>query len=47
MAYCVKCKSHRIMRSPRPTVLKNRKRPTRATRGTCPSCGTTMFEIHR
>ena len=46
MAYCVKCRAHRTMRNPRPTVLRNRKRITRATCGTCPVCGTKMCKIH-
>jgi hypothetical protein len=41
-AYCLKCRAKREMRNPQPVTLKN-KRP--ATKGTCPSCGTTMYRI--
>jgi hypothetical protein len=41
-AYCLKCRTKREMRNPQPTKLKNG-RP--ATKGTCPTCGTTMYRI--
>lgn len=41
-AYCVKCRKKREMRNPTKTTLKNRRK---ATRGTCPVCGTKMFRI--
>jgi len=47
MSYCVKCKTKRTMQNPTPTVLRNRKRLTHATRGSCPACGTTMYHIHK
>jgi len=45
--YCVKCRTKRMMQNPALVVLRNRKRPTRATRGTCPVCRTAMFRIHK
>ena len=41
-AYCVKCKSKRIMRNPKKITMKNG-RPAR--KGTCPECGSGMFRI--
>lgn len=41
-AYCVKCKSKREMKDPKPVTLKNGKP---ATKGTCPVCGTSMMRI--
>ena len=41
-AYCVKCKAKKEMKNPVPQTLKNGKP---AVKGTCPSCGTTMFKI--
>ncbi len=41
-AYCVKCKSKKEMKNPKPKTLKN-KRP--AVSGECPDCGTKMFKI--
>ncbi|CAN5132246.1 hypothetical protein BH18CHL2_BH18CHL2_08310 [soil metagenome] len=40
--YCVKCKSSREIKDPRPITMKNG-RP--ATQGTCPVCGTKIFKI--
>jgi hypothetical protein len=40
--YCVKCKAARVIKNPRPIVMKNKKT---ATSGTCPKCGTKMFRI--
>ncbi len=44
-AYCVKCRTKRKMLVPAPVVLRNRKRITRATKGTCPVCGTKVYRI--
>lgn len=44
-AYCVKCRARRKMNNPTLVVLRNRKRATRATRGTCHVCGTDMYKI--
>lgn len=41
-AYCVKCKAKREMSGPQQVTLKNGKK---ATKGTCPKCGTKMFKI--
>ncbi len=41
-AYCVKCRAKRDMKEPKPTVMKNGKP---ACKGTCPTCGTSMFRI--
>jgi len=41
-AYCVKCKAKREMRNPQSITMKNKRK---ATRGTCPVCGTKMFRI--
>ncbi len=41
-AYCVKCKSKREMKAPAAVVMKNGRK---ATKGTCPTCGTGMFKI--
>ena len=41
-AYCVKCKSKRIMDNPKKITMKNG-RPAR--KGTCPECGAGMFRI--
>ncbi|MFQ6105570.1 MAG: DUF5679 domain-containing protein [Candidatus Hydrothermarchaeaceae archaeon] len=41
-AYCVKCKAKREMKDPQAVTLKNERK---ATKGTCPNCGTTMFKI--
>jgi len=46
-AYCVKCRGKREMQNPAPVVFRNRKRVTRATRGTCPVCRTKMYRIER
>jgi RNase P subunit RPR2 len=40
--YCVKCKAKREMKDAKAVTMKNGKP---ATKGTCPSCGTTMFKI--
>ena len=39
---CVKCKAKREMKDAKAVTMKNGKP---ATKGTCPSCGTTMFKI--
>ncbi|MCL6519351.1 MAG: DUF5679 domain-containing protein [Armatimonadota bacterium] len=41
-AYCVKCKAKKEMKNPVATTMKNKKP---ATKGTCPTCGTTMYRI--
>ncbi len=41
-AYCVKCKTKRVMKDPEPIYLENGRA---ATRGTCPVCGTTLFRM--
>jgi len=41
-AYCMKCKTKRVMQDPQP-VFTARGQP--ATRGTCPECGTTLFKM--
>ncbi len=41
-AYCVRCKGKREMSNAKPVKMKNGRR---ATKGTCPSCGTKMFRI--
>lgn len=41
-AYCVKCQRKREMRNPKRVTLKNGRK---ATKGTCPVCGTKMFRI--
>ena len=41
-AYCVKCKSKRIMESMEYTTMKNGRD---AAKGKCPECGTGMFRI--
>ena len=41
-AYCVKCKAKKEMRDPQAVTMKNKKP---ATKGKCPTCGTTMFRI--
>lgn len=41
-AYCVKCKTKRIMNAPKEVVMANGRK---AMKGTCPTCGTGMFKI--
>ncbi len=41
-AYCVKCKAKQEMKDPKEVTMKNGKK---ATKGTCPVCGTSMFRI--
>ena len=41
-AYCVKCKAKKEMKNPQGTTMKNGRK---ATKGTCPTCGTKMFRI--
>lgn len=41
-AYCVKCKSKKIMRDPVRVIMKNNKP---ATQGTCPDCGTKLTRL--
>lgn len=40
--YCVKCKSKKEMANAQQVTMKNGKP---ATKGKCPSCGTTMYKI--
>jgi len=40
--YCVKCKGKKEMKDAKAVTMKNGKP---ATKGVCPSCGTTMFKI--
>jgi hypothetical protein len=40
--YCVKCKAKKEIKDPQAVTMKNGKP---ATKGTCPTCGTTMFKI--
>ncbi|MDQ6772533.1 MAG: DUF5679 domain-containing protein [Candidatus Dormibacteraeota bacterium] len=40
--YCLKCKQHREMKTPKQITMKNGKP---ATEGICPVCGTRMFKI--
>ena len=40
--YCVKCKAKREIKDPEKVTLKNKRK---ATKGTCPKCGTKMFRI--
>jgi len=42
LAYCMKCRTKRVMNNPRQITMKNG-RP--ATQGVCPVCGTKMFKI--
>ena len=45
-AYCVKCKQKREMKDPKEVTFKGKGNTTRrASKGTCPVCGTTMFRI--
>ncbi|MFH1294523.1 MAG: DUF5679 domain-containing protein [Candidatus Aenigmatarchaeota archaeon] len=41
-AYCVKCKKKVEIKGPQAVTLKNGKK---ATKGTCPKCGTKVFRI--
>ncbi|MEA3343796.1 MAG: DUF5679 domain-containing protein [archaeon] len=40
--YCVKCKAKREIKDPKQITMKNGRK---ATKGTCPTCGTKMFRI--
>ena len=40
--YCVKCKGKKEMKDAKAVTMKNGKP---ATKGSCPTCGTTMFKI--
>lgn len=40
--YCVKCKKKKEMKDAKGVTLKNGRK---ATKGTCPACGTKMFKI--
>lgn len=40
--YCVKCKDKKEMKDAKAVTMKNGKP---ATKGQCPTCGTTMFKI--
>ncbi|MCS7117084.1 MAG: DUF5679 domain-containing protein [Nitrososphaerota archaeon] len=41
-AYCVKCKKKVEMKNPQTVTLKNKRQ---ATKGQCPTCGTTVYKI--
>ena len=41
-AYCVKCRVKREIKDPENIIMKNGKL---ATRGTCPTCNTSVFRI--
>jgi Domain of unknown function (DUF5679) len=41
-AYCVKCRTKRVMKDEKAVTMKNGKP---ATQGVCPECGTKMFKI--
>jgi Zn finger protein HypA/HybF involved in hydrogenase expression len=41
-AYCVKCRSKKEMKSAKAITMKNGKP---ASKGVCPTCGTSMFRI--
>ena len=40
--YCVKCKSKKEIQNANEVTMKNGRR---AMKGTCPTCGTTIFKI--
>ena len=40
--YCVKCKSKKDIQGANEVTMKNGRR---AMKGTCPTCGTTIFKI--
>jgi hypothetical protein len=42
IGYCVKCRAKREMSGVKPVTLKNGKP---ATKGTCPTCSTSIFRI--
>ena len=45
-AYCVKCKTKRIMKEPKEVTMNGKGGKTRmAMTGTCENCGTKMFRI--
>ena len=41
-AYCVKCKEKVEVKDPKQVIMKNKRK---ATKGTCPKCGTKVFRI--
>ena len=41
-AYCVKCRSKKEMKNSKAITMKNGKP---ASKGVCPTCGTSMFRI--
>ena len=41
-AYCVKCKKKVEIKDPEQVTMKNGRK---ATKGTCPECGTSVFRI--
>lgn len=41
-AYCVRCKSSREIKDPKPIVMKNK---MQAQQGTCPVCGAKIQRI--
>jgi Zn finger protein HypA/HybF involved in hydrogenase expression len=45
-AYCVKCKAKKEMANANEVTMKGKGNvERRAMKGTCPTCGTTMFRI--
>ena len=40
--YCLKCTTQREIKDAQPITMKNGKP---ATKGSCPTCGTTIFKI--
>ena len=44
MAYCMKCKGKKELVNPVPSQFKN---GTPVLAGTCPSCGSKLFEIQK
>ncbi len=41
-AYCMKCRSKKMMKDPRQDKLANGRD---CVKGTCPDCGTSMFKM--
>lgn len=41
-AYCVKCKKKVEVKNPQQVTMKNKRK---ATKGSCPDCGTKVFRI--
>ena len=42
LAYCMKCRTKKVMTDPKQITMKNGKP---AIQGTCPDCGTKIFRI--